>query len=118
MTIPFSPQPVETMRARFAAALVGVMLSGDDPRVQEPSHFFDFDDGYRLIITRDRVEAGDVILVCGGLSDGSPWPVTLRVARVALHFSELTDVADLRYGQGEVVQVDHACVMMAYKYEE
>jgi len=114
MTIPFSPEPIESMRARFPAALARVMASGDDPRALDACHWFDFEDGYRLNITRDRVESRELIFVCGGIYDGTPWPIMLLVARVALHFAALTDQ---RYAQGRVLETEGGTVMMAFDYE-
>lgn len=113
---PFSPEPLTVMRARFNEAIRERMASSEDLRCLDDCHFFDFDDGYRLNITRDVVEEGEFITVAGGPVGANPlWPVTLIAARLALHFAELTDHA---YGQSEVVLVEPGLVVMAFKYAE
>jgi hypothetical protein len=115
MTIPLNPEPLETMKARFPEAIAERIDCSEDERVLEPKHFFDFDDGYRLNISRDYVEEGEFIIVTGGMVDGTMLPVTMIAARVLLHFAELTDMI---YGQGEVVHFEPGAVVMAFKYAE
>jgi len=110
--IPFRPEPIEQMRDRFEHALVDVMLSGDDPRVLEPQHCFDFDDGYRLYVSRDQVTEGQFIIVCGGPIGAQFLPVALVAARVGINFAALTD---LKYGQGSIVAFEPNLVTMAFK---
>ena len=111
---PFKPESLETMQSRLPAALeVCIPLEGDEAEAMKPCHFFDFEDGYRLNITHDRLVSGEFVIVSGGFYSGPPLPITLIIARVALHFAALTD---MKYGQGEVAYTEANTVMMAYKF--
>jgi hypothetical protein len=111
---PFQPETSEALKARFAAALeVCIPLEGDEQEAMRPCHFFDFKDGYRLNITRDRLVSGEFVIVSGGLYDGPLLPITLIAARVALHFAALSD---MKYGQGEIAHAEANTVMMAFKF--
>jgi hypothetical protein len=114
-TRPFKPEPIESMKARFPEAIKEPMTDARDPRIMEDCHWFDFDDGYRLHVVRDRGAEGDKISVMGGLYFPEFKPLTLLVARVGINFAEITDH---KYGNGEVVSVDCGVVFIAFDFKE
>lgn len=115
--IPFTPEPIEAMRARFPEAIKDVMTAADDERlINNPAHRFDFDDGYRLFICRDRMPDGSqVISVAGGIVYGALVPLTLVVCRVGINFADLTDMS---FGQAVTTTVDSGVVTMMFKYRD
>jgi hypothetical protein len=66
--LPFEPEPIASMRARYAAARKTLYVQEDVAAglVAPPSgfraHVFDFEDGLRLIISRDRDPTGLVVI--------------------------------------------------------
>ena len=66
MAIDFEPELEETMKARFAEALepvydAGVPVEGMRPG-QERKHVFDFFDGSRYIVSRERLSDGELVM--------------------------------------------------------
>jgi hypothetical protein len=109
----FQPEPIEAMRARFPEAIKDTMNGADDERSLDSAHWFDFDDGYRLLICRHRLADGDeVISVRGGIVVGEPVPLTLVICRVGINFADLTD---LGFGQAILTDVDDGIVTMVFK---
>lgn len=115
--IPFQSEPIEAMRARFPAAIKDVMNDAEDPRlVEDPAHRFDFDDGYRLLVCRDRMPDGsEYISVCGAPVYEALVPITVMVCRVGINFAELTDMS---YGQAVMVSVENGLVNLSFKFKE
>lgn len=55
-TLPIVPEPDDQLRARYSAALERVFEPCPSPRPAElREHVFDFADGIRLVVSRDRV---------------------------------------------------------------
>jgi hypothetical protein len=70
--------PLVTLQARYAAALVelydqGAIAQGQQPRPgQQPQHVFDFPDGLRLIVSRERSPDGQTgVHLSGSLIPGT-----------------------------------------------
>lgn len=67
--IPFEPESIESAKKRIDAALVDVFdmaAIARMPESQRPGmdrkHVFDFEDGIRLLVSRDRMPGGEVIV--------------------------------------------------------
>lgn len=76
--LPFQPEPIASMRARYPAARKTLYVQEDVAagRQVAPSglrqHVFDFEDGLRLIISRDRDPTGLVVMhLSASAQDGS-----------------------------------------------
>jgi len=61
--IPHCPEPIEIMRERLPLALVKVNRAGPDRLAIDldkpgdlPSHIFDFEDGMRIVVSRDEIK--------------------------------------------------------------
>lgn len=97
---PHMPEPVEKLRARFEAALVRTFESLDEIPPDGPplANVFDFEDGARVIVTKERVFQGAPALFHVSLSAfrreaiySNPNPETA----LRLYWSKLTDRAFL-----------------------
>lgn len=67
MGLAFQPESLDAMRDRWDAALAPVwdvraMMEGQDRPGLNREHVFDFEDGNRFIVSRDRQLNGDVML--------------------------------------------------------
>lgn len=66
--IPFTPEPLTTLQRRFLAAFESIcdvecVRAGTIPRPgTQRQHVFDWDDGVRMIISRDRWGDGQVVV--------------------------------------------------------
>lgn len=73
--LPFVAESIDEARDRFSVALERIYPANvltDDRPGQKPENVFDFDSGLRLIVSRDRLEDGDVrIHVSASLEEGS-----------------------------------------------
>lgn len=86
--LPFAPEPEAALRARYPAALAelydaeGVRLGSVTPPTRRRPNVFDFEDGLRLIVSRDDHggEAGVVVHLSAGLGTGTALERTLRGA--------------------------------------
>lgn len=112
MNPPFKPESIESLSARFPAAIAEQMSSPADERALDPKHFFDFDDGYRLHIARDRGENSgeEVVLVIGGRNQA--WPLTLVIARTAINFAAISGGG---YGDPILTDLDGNQAILVYK---
>ena len=76
--LPFDAESTEALEARFAAAFEGVydadeIRRGDVKRPgQQRRHVFDFEDGMRMIVSRERMGAECVVHVSASLTEDSP----------------------------------------------
>ena len=65
---PFQPQPIDLLRARYAAAIrplivaQRVMEGREPPPGSKPEHVFDFEDGLKLIVSRELLPSGNVVV--------------------------------------------------------
>jgi hypothetical protein len=65
-TIPFAPEPIEALKARYPAAVkdlvdsVAVFEQRQPPPSREPANVFDTQLGLRLIVSRDRLPDGRI----------------------------------------------------------
>lgn len=65
--IPFNPQPLAELKARFTQALVDsysvekILADAALRPGSKPQHVFDCEDGLRLIVSRDRLQGKEVI---------------------------------------------------------
>lgn len=111
---PYTPgESWDSMRERFPQAINELMTSGDDPRVMNDAHVFDFDDGWRMHISRDRIAEDDQrIVVSFGDWAGVPYPMTILASKAAVHFAELSGN---RFGQPELVRAEPPIVILAYR---
>ena len=107
MNPPFKPESIESLSARFPRAIAEQMSSPTDERALDPKHFFDFDDGYRLHIARDREE---VVLVIGGCNQA--WALTLVIARTAINFAAISGGG---YGDPILTDLDGNQAILVYK---
>lgn len=88
---PLKPEPLEAMQLRFPAAIAELLTRASDKAVMDAKHAFDFDDGLRLMISRDLICGKFEMISCiGGLVDGSPMPCDLLICKIAIHFAMLT----------------------------
>jgi hypothetical protein len=77
-TLPFLPEPEAQLKARYAAALDPVYDPHEviDGKVKRPGqqrkHVFDTEDGYRLIISRERLKGAPPVLHISVSLDVSP----------------------------------------------
>lgn len=84
MALDFKPQPVEAMRRRYLAALrheydVARVLEGLEPRAgTHRRHVFDFHDGIRLILSRDRMNKLQLLHASASLQPTWPFYVELE----------------------------------------
>lgn len=75
--VPFNPQPIEVLKARFPAAIAKsysvqhVSENPEDRPGSRPEHVFDFEDGVRLIVSRDFHNGREVIHFSGSLMQGA-----------------------------------------------
>ena len=82
------PEPLETMQARYPLAIAEAfdpeaLMLGTAPRPGEMrAHVFDFDDGLRLIISRDMI----------GGSIGSPIHVSASINPLSKLYEDLANV--------------------------
>ena len=65
--IPYNPQTIEQCRERFHLAVAGIVEVEDCERGaptpgSKPEHVFDFNDGLRLIVSRDRYPDGKIMV--------------------------------------------------------
>lgn len=64
--VPWSPSSIEAMTARYPDALielvdgVEVMTGRREAPSGDPKHVFDFENGLRLIVSRDRIPGGAI----------------------------------------------------------
>lgn len=64
--LPFEPEPIESLRSRYAAALekayeaTNAITDPSSTPGNNRSHVFDFEDGIRLIVSRDYYKAQQV----------------------------------------------------------
>lgn len=77
--VPLNPQPLPELRARYQAAVADVYDQADPRMFTEnrpglnPAHVFDFEDGLRLIVSRERTRRGTVgIHISASLLPGTP----------------------------------------------
>lgn len=80
--LPFAPEPIASLRARFPGALAAVFDCASieaDPSVPRPgqvrANTFDFEDGLRMIVSRDdlgRSLGGVHLHASASLEEGSP----------------------------------------------
>jgi hypothetical protein len=106
----FKPEPLAALRARFPQAIAEQFTDPCDPRLRRPLHFFDFEDNFRLHISRDLNRYGSFITVSGWPTSGRQLPIPILLIRLTLHFGALSDH---RYGMGEfVVTGPEAAVLM------
>ena len=77
-TIPFEPEPAEVLKKRVGAALETVVdsiaaASGECLRPgQQRKHVFDFEDGLRVIVSKEKIDHGVVLHTsCSAFSHGS-----------------------------------------------
>lgn len=113
MGLSFQPESIATARARYAAALtevfdvesinLGTVLRPGECR----ANVFDFADGIRMIVSRDRLPTGKVVLhVSASLRQCGPIDLIAMVQVLACRFSSLSGfVGEL----GQVV-ITHGCV--------
>ena len=65
--LPYRPESLEAMQQRFPQALAEVTdveycrFGGETPG-QKRKHIFDFEDGLRLIVSKDRLEDGRIVV--------------------------------------------------------
>lgn len=75
--IPFNPQPTEKLKSRYQEAIkssydVSAVTHGQIERPGEkPQHVFDFENGIRLIISRDHYKGKEVIHISGSFDLGT-----------------------------------------------
>lgn len=74
--LPINPQPLATLKQRFADAVKDVYNvetiaanPGDRPG-QKEQHIFDFEDGIRLIVSRDRFKEKEVLHFSASVFEG------------------------------------------------
>jgi hypothetical protein len=73
--VPFEPQTLDELKARFHEAVSGVVDTDEirrglrPPPSREPKHVFDFDDGLRLIVSVDRVMDEEFLHVSASSND-------------------------------------------------
>ena len=68
----YEPEPLQSMRKRYGAAVETVYIAGSSPRPgQQRKNVFDCDDGLRLIISRDAVVGAPQIHVSTSVYPGS-----------------------------------------------
>ena len=77
--VPWRPEALSVLQSRYAAAIANIydieaIDAGHQPRPSnQPQHVFDWADGLRLIVSRDRFPDGrTAIHVSGSLLSGSP----------------------------------------------
>jgi len=76
--LPINIEPFETLRRRFSEAVknsydtLKIAANPKDRPGQKPEHVFDFDDGIRLIISRDRFNEKEVLHFSGSVLPGYP----------------------------------------------
>lgn len=126
---PFKPESIEALRARFPAALEDLMEDPTDPRILEDKHFFDFEDGTRLHISRDFAAVDNIakligdkaqIVSCiGGIASPNATcsgVITLLAARIAINF---VTIAGDEFGDPFDTQIlGRNAVLMVWKYEQ
>ena len=94
MGLPFRAEPLEQLRARYADSLDPIIdvESVNLGLTQTPGchrrHVFDFECGYRLIVSRDRHPDGEVITHLSAVVDPAN-PLSLMLA--AKHWRQLCD---------------------------
>jgi hypothetical protein len=95
--IPFSPQPIDRLKERFKTALsksysVSSVTDGKTERPgTKPEHVFDFENGIRLIISRDYHNGEEYIHVSGSFDPGiykrkvgSPLLIRMQMAYIEI----------------------------------
>lgn len=109
---PFNPQTLEEMRARYKQALTPLFdyVGGQMTKVDEemvpgdcflktgpgPAHVFDYPNGMRIIITRDREESGIYLHMSVGLFPGTElWDNLVGTGEVGQRLIRMA--ADTRY---------------------
>lgn len=74
MPLPFIPESIESMRARFHKALEKVYIPSEDMEDRPGLHrenLFDFENGLRLLISKENLQ-GNKIHVSASWEGGSP----------------------------------------------
>lgn len=92
-TTPLSPQPIETMRARFVAALMDFVEVERAPGVHEalsdPAQIFDFEDGVRMIFGYSHTWTEiPVLVMSASMDEGSPAAKKYKPAGQLIAFVE------------------------------
>ncbi len=78
MSVPYNPAPLEELRRRYDAAVADVYDHADvgtfgaNRPSEKPQHVFDFEDGLRLIISRERSSPLEGIHISASLQPGRP----------------------------------------------
>lgn len=98
--LPFQPEPLTALRARYAAALVTVFdcrKGVPRPRPGElRGHVFDCEDGLRLIISRDREsDSGLFLHLSASLTRNTP--LYEKLARGGISQSQFTEMVLERF---------------------
>ena len=91
MRLPFAPQSIDTLRARYPAARTSLydqiaVLNGlQPPPSGMRANVFDFEDGLRLIISRERDPDGLVVMhISASAVDGTPMYQGIHDGRVGV----------------------------------
>jgi hypothetical protein len=89
MLIPFRPEPLPMLRMRYPAAVDHVHESEDILRGKiiapsgDPIHVFDFEDGFRLAVSREFSSKGTcVVHFSASLSDDCPLIAEVKAGRL------------------------------------
>lgn len=114
--LPFEPETIDQLKARFEAAIREGFTETKDERLFLRDHTFDFDDGLRLHINRDITEFGELIFVMAIQLEGPRLPATLTVARAVINFAAISGE---RFGQSpEVAGIDTGSCALVYVLNE
>jgi len=76
--LPINPQPIEVLKQRFSDAVknsydvLKVAENSESRPGQKPEHIFDFQDGIRLIISRDRYKEKEVLHFSASVFEAYP----------------------------------------------
>lgn len=62
MTTPVTPQPLEVLKARYPDAIKRLYVYGVDEIIPgKPEHVFDFEEGIRIMVSREQAEGYEFI---------------------------------------------------------
>jgi len=101
MKLPHQPEELEAMRKRYPAAiekkynLLAVEMGLQVEPAAKQHHLFDFDDGLRIIISRDTQDGIVVIHFSGSIEPG--WPLYQRATAGHLTATELLALIVTRF---------------------
>jgi hypothetical protein len=103
--IPEAPEPVEALRARYPRALepvydaVAIRDRGATRPGEVAANVFDFEDGMRLIINRERMPDGELVLhVSASVRNGSALGGELRDAARTKSAAVIKEMMAFRVG--------------------